>query len=116
MTAAGLQITGVVKTTVPAFEVGRPSQSALTVPNLPPSHLPLPAPEPSSPSLPPAQFLMTTPGYSMPNMYAQGSMPPHQMQPYAYAGPRERISKSALVIVIAALLATAIGVVIALAV
>src|SRR5439155_19143539 len=45
------------------------------------SSLPLPAPEQrSSPSLPPpANYMTTTPGYSIPPPYAQGSVPPGQM-------------------------------------
>jgi len=86
---------------------------------------PLPPPEqPSSPSLPPPGFMATAPGYSLgpqPSAYPQGSQPPHQL-PYVPraqsqpAPPRLGLSTSWIVIIIAALLATAIGIAVALAV
>ena len=87
---------------------------------------PLPPPEqPSSPSLPPA-LMTTTPGYGSPleppSVYPQGSQPPHQMaytpRAPSQPGPPQRagLSTSWAVIIIAALVATAIGLAVAFAV
>jgi serine/threonine-protein kinase len=158
MTAAGLQVTPEV--TTPAFEIGDPSRSAITVNMSSPNMLttqdkptqprmrtpvpqtmsddvrqhlaaisgqfPLPPPDPSSPSLPPPphQYTMTTPGYSMPpSMYPQGSLAPQQSQ-YPQMGMRASTGAPApharsinwMVIAIAAVIASVIGIVIALAV
>jgi serine/threonine-protein kinase len=126
MTAAGLRVSEEI--TRPAFEVGEPSQAPATVRDMDATHdqrtrprmrtqpgagsstsLPLPPPEqPSSPSLPPPPpFMTTTPGYSMPPaMYPQGSM---QQQ-----APAPRTSTRWIVIVVAAIVATAIGIAVAL--
>ncbi len=137
MTAAGLQMSQEI--TTPAFptpqreavtmNLSGPTREDLTRPRMAAtvpqsmSPLPLPAPEPSNVSLPvPQQYMTTTPGYSMPpSLYPQGSQPPHQLappyppmaMPVPAPAPRRR-PWTWIAIVIAALVATAIGIVVAL--
>ena len=87
----------------------------------PATPLPLPAPERPSAPVMSAQFPTTVTGYSAPGMYPAGSVPPDvrysspgmSLPHPALRGPR---STSWLVIAIAAVVASAIGVVIALAI